>query len=343
MKRDNKIMGTMRIGLIGEYAENLDEGMKNLAVHLAYELSKRHEVLPLDTRNLFLRSFWRYIKKFNPQMIHYVPGPSIKSLMIVKTIGLYCNNAKTVMSATHPSSFSFSKKLVPLLRPDLMLTQSYETEKMFNAMGCKTEFLPNGVNTEKFVPVSEDIKDKLRKKYGLDKEKFIILHVGSIRRRRNIHVLNRIQHGENNQVIIVGSVSMPMEHGVYKGLIENGCIVWKTYCGSVEEIYALSDCYIFPTINKLGSVEMPFSVMEAMSCNLPVLSTKFGALTKVFKEGDGLIFVDKEEDFVDELEKIKNANMKIKTREKVLPYSWGNVVGRLEEIYDEVVNEGETR
>lgn len=331
-------MGAMRIGLIGDYAENLDEGMKNLAFHLTYELSKRHQVLPLNIKKIFFRSFWRDIKKFNPQIIHYVHGPSVKSFIIVKAIAFYCGDTKTVMSATHPTPFSFSKKIIPLLKPDLILTQSYETEKMFINLGCKTEFLPNGINTKRFVPVSEDNKDKLREKYGLDKGKFIILHVGSVRQRRNIQVLNRIQRKENNQVLIVGSTSTLMEQGVYKSLIENGCIVWRTYCESIEEIYALSDCYVFPVINKLGSVEMPLSVLEAMSCNLPVISTKFGALSRVFKEGDGLTFVDNEEGFIGEWEKSKNTDVKIKTREKVLPYSWENVGKNLDKLYTEVVN-----
>ena len=164
------------------------------------------------------------------------------------------------------------------------------------------------------------------------------MHVGSVRQRRNIQVLNRIQRKENNQVLIVGSTSTLMEQGVYKSLIENGCIVWRTYCESIEEIYALSDCYVFPVINKLGSVEMPLSVLEAMSCNLPVISTKFGALSRVFKEGDGLTFVDNEEGFIGEWEKSKNTDVKIKTREKVLPYSWENVGKKLDKIYTEVVN-----
>ena len=67
---------------------------------------------------------------------------------------------------------------------------------------------------------------------------------------------------------------------------------------NIEEVYALSDCYVFPTppMNKINSIEIPLSVLEAMACNLSVITTKFGALPKVFEEGDGLIFVDDGED-----------------------------------------------
>ena len=82
---------------------------------------------------------------------------------------------------------------------------------------------------------------------------------------------------------------------------------------------------------------MPLSVLESMSCNLPVITTKFGALPKVFEEGDGLFFVENEREIFMVLEKIKNTNMKVKTREKVLPYSWENIGKRLEKIYSNLI------
>lgn len=57
------------------------------------------------------------------------------------------------------------------------------------------------------------------------------------------------------------------------------------------------------------------SVLEAMSCNLPVISTRFGALTRVFSEDNGLFFVGNNE-FDQIIKKIKNDNIEIKTREK---------------------------
>ena len=88
--------------------------------------------------------------------------------------------------------------------------------------------------------------------------------------------------------------------------------------------------------NVADCIEMPLSVLEAMSCNLPVISTKFGALPRIFEEGDGLIFVDSEEDIIGAVKKVKNTDVNIETREKVLPYAWGNVVRWLEGIYEEL-------
>ena len=327
----------MKICLLGEYSGDFEEGMKNTTFYLSQELIKYHEVLLLNPRDIFSINFWKKIKKFNSQIIHYVPGPSVKSFVVVKALAFYCRNAKTVMSAIHPHLSSFPQKIIPLLKPDLMLVQSIDTEKMFNNLGCETKFLPSGVDVKRFVPVS--IKEKLREKYGIEKSKFVVLHAGSIKAGRGIEIFKKIQ-GEGNQVIILGNKSMGVEEQIYRSIEESGCKVWVKYFKDVEEIYALSDCYIFPTppMNKLNSIEIPLSVLEAMSCNLPVITTKFGALARIFDEGEGLLFIDKEEEFTDALEKVKTRGIKdIKTRGKVLLYSWENVCERLEKIYEGLV------
>lgn len=329
----------MRVCLLGEYSGNLDEGMRNVSFHFAKELKKRHKILILDLRDVLSKAFWKGLKNFNPEIIHYIHGPSIKSFILLKVLSFYCREAKTVMSAMHPGFSFLSKRILPIFKPDLTLVQSYETEETLKKLKCKTEFLPCGVDVERFTPVTKEAKDDLRVEYGIENEKFVILHVGSIKKGRSIQLLEKLQKW-NNQVVIVGAVSPGIEKNLISQLKESRCLVWTKYFENIEEIYALSDCYLFPTtpMNRLNAIEMPLSVLEAMSCNLPLISTKFGALTRVFKEGNGLIFVDKEEDFIITLENVKSDVIDVKTREMVLPYSWGNITKKLEKIYVKVAN-----
>lgn len=331
----------MKICLLGEYSGNLDEGMRKVSYHFAEELLKNHDALTLDLRNAFTKAFWKSIRNFNPHIIHYIHGPSVKSFILLKLISFYCRDAKTVMSAMHPGFSFLSKRVIPMFKPVRVLVQSLETEEKFKKLRCKTEFLPCGIDVKKFKPVTVKIKEELREKYGVNKEKFVILHIGSIKEGRNVQLMEKLQKENNqNQVLIVGAISTGIEKNLIPQLKKSGCLVWTKYFKNVEEIYALSDCYVFPTpsMNKINSIEIPLSVLEAMSCNLPVITTKFGALPRVFEGEYGLFFVENEDDFFTALGEIKNG-IKVKTREKVLPYSWENVVKRLEGIYERLVED----
>ena len=328
----------MKICLLGEYAGNLDEGMRKVSYHFAEELLKYHDVLTLDLRNAFTKAFWKSIKDFNPDIIHYIHGPSIKSFVFLKFSSLCYHNAKSVMSAMHPDFSFLSKRFIPLLKPDLILTQSYEMEKMFKELGFVTEFLPCGVDIKRFKPVTEEDKEDLRAKYEINKDKFVILHVGSIKDGRNVQLMEKL-HKRNIQAVIVGAVSTGINKSLIQHLKEAGCLVLPEYFKNIEEIYALSNCYIFPTRpeNRFNSIEIPLSVLEAMSCNLPVVTTKFGALPRIFGENDSFVFVDNDDDFINKLEKIKIRSIEIKTREMVLQYSWENIGKKLGAIYGRVI------
>ena len=325
----------MKICLVAHFKDNPvrgDIGTKNVAYYLAKELSKRHEILQIDVRGI---NSWRKIKAFKPQIIHLILGPSTLGFIAAKAISLYSPQAKVIMSAPNPSFMPF-KRIISFLKPDLILAQSLESEKMFKNLGLRTKFLPNGVDIEKFTPIPNTFKEELRRKYGLDK-KFVILHVGPIIKARGVGFLKELQNDEN-QIVIVGRE--PKDMDLYKSLKKGGCFVWVKRFVNIEELYALSDCYIFPTPpgNKRASIELPLSVLEAMSSNLPVITTRFGALPRIFDDGDGLFFVEKEEDFYKGLEEVKNGAMEIKTREKILPYSWENIMERLERIYNELLH-----
>lgn len=331
----------MRICILGDFSGNHDEGMKNVAFQLAKGLSKDYKVLTLNIKDIFKINFWKKLNAFNPQIFHYTQGPTIFSLIILKIMSLRFSDSKTVISAihTHPHLFSFLRILIPLFKPDLVLVQSHETEKLFVDSGCKTKFLPNGINLEKFRPISIDTKKNLRMKYGIDLQKFVILHVGTIKKGRNIQVLKDLQKGDY-QVLIVGTTTIPVEKDVQHDLEKSGCLIWIKYFQNINEIYALSDCYVFPVppTNRLDCIELSLSDIEAMACNLPVISTKFGGLTRIFDEGDGLILIDNDSDIYKALKIIQSGTIQIKTREKVLAYSWENIIEELKSAYSSLAD-----
>lgn len=323
----------MRICVVGDFSNNHDEGFKNIAFYLTKEISKKHEVLKLNIKKIYTLEFWRELKKFNPQLIHHLTAPTVYSFIVLKLISTQCKNAKTIMSSLHPQLFQLSEKLIPYVKPDLMLIQSQEDKIRFEKLGVSVKFLPNGVDNQKFIPVSQEIKIELRKKYGIDKEKFTILHVGHIRLVRNLQILPNIVE-KTDQVLIVASTYMKLDTSIYNDLKNAGCIIWLGYLESIEEIYSMCDCYVFP-VSKKHSILTPLSVLEAMSCNIPVITNKFAGLETFFNEGDGLYFAEREEDFINLINDLKNLKSeKVENRKKISSFSWISIAKQMDEIYE---------
>jgi hypothetical protein len=59
----------------------------------------------------------------------------------------------------------------------------------------------------------------------------------------------------------------------------------------------LADVYVFPNFvdredTILSAIDIPLSVPGAMSCNLPVITTRFGGLDRLLEDRSGLFFVE---------------------------------------------------
>ena len=333
----------MRICIIGEFRPVMDEGYINISTSLSNELVKSHEVIKLNPWLPYSAGFWHVLGQRCPDIIHYITAPSIFSFWVLRLLKLRWRKARTIMSALHPDGFSLQRnitfrKSILTCKPDLILTHSKKMGEMFTSFGYKTGFLANGVNSEKFQPCSPQLKKQLRRKYGIEEDKFIILHVGHIKRDRNVQFFRQIQNPQNQVLIVGSSYRGGGDEKLIRELRSYGCMVWLDYYPNIEELYALADCYVFPA-EEDGCLLLPLSVMEAMACNIPVVTTIFGALPDIFGEGEGLFYADKESDFIKILESIRKDEVEINTRQKVLPYTWENITRELDGIYTRVVSE----
>jgi len=127
----------MKICLLGEYSGELDEGMRKVSSYFAEALKEKNQVLTLDLRNIFTKDLWKDVKRFNPEIIHYIHGSSIKSFILLKLISLYCRDAKTVISAMHPSFSILFKRFISLFKPDMMGEVNISEIKMERRINAK--------------------------------------------------------------------------------------------------------------------------------------------------------------------------------------------------------------
>ena len=117
-------------------------------------------------------------------------------------------------------------------------------------LNVKCDFLPFGVNLNKFKPTDNNFKKKLRLKYGLEISKKTYVHVGQITLKRNIQILKYLK-SPNTQVLLVGSSSSeslnyPHDSNLIKHLEDKGIKIILDYLPDIEEVYQLADCYVFP-------------------------------------------------------------------------------------------------
>ena len=92
---------------------------------------------------------------------------------------------------------------------------------------------------------------------------------------------------------------------------DSGIIIYNHFFSKIQEIYQLSDIYVFPVEKNTGSIGMPLSVLEARGCGIPVLTTDYGCLKTFLNDDFNGIFYSKSSDFLVSVNNIKsklNAN-----------------------------------
>jgi len=318
-----------------------DEGMKNLGFQLSRQLAYTNQVSEYTPQEFTSPLIINRLRSMKPEIIHYIPGPTIRSLVILKICKLILPKAYTVASASKPFFSSSQIKLLNLFKPDIVLTQDPTWEQTFIEKKIKTRFLAIGVDKHTFKPIETSEKVEIRKSFSLPFNKKILFHAGHIRNNRNLEVLMDIQKKTDWQVVVAASSALEKDEPLFENLKKNGVLVINRYIENIEKLYACSDAYIFPTLpsfglpteyNQIGVIDMPLSVLEAMATNLPVITTKFPSLSRVFSEDNGYCYFDGT--FAGFKEKETQLLGLTNNREKVSKYDWGSVASDLINIYE---------
>lgn len=139
----------------------------------------------------------------------------------------------------------------------------------------KVTYIPNFVCDKQFYPMEESTKKDLREKYGLNKEKFTVLCVGQLQRRKGIFDFIQIaKEMPHMQFVWAGGFSFGKMTDGYKEIkevVENPPDNLK-FLGIIEresmnEIYNLGDVMFLPSFEEL----FPMTILESMNCRTPIL------------------------------------------------------------------------
>lgn len=273
------------------------------------------------------------LAELDPQLIVYIPSASGTAFAFwrARMLKRYAPQALVAMVAVQPRYHSiFGRLMVSEMGPDKVFAQSRDMIRYMEWLGKPAQFVPSGVDLERFRPVTPDRKRELREKHGLPLDDYLVLHVGHLKPGRNVELLAKCR--DVATPVLVCGKSMGSDLDLWQKLIEAGVMVIDSYVQEIEEIYQACDAYVFPTREEDSAMDFPLSVLEAMACNLPVVAYPFGGLPLAFEPGEGLVFVESDEAMVAAVESVRR--IPASTRMKAEPYSWAKVAGRMLELME---------
>ena len=157
----------------------------------------------------------------------------------------------------------------------------------------KIHLIPNSVDTSRFTPVASSQKTGLRTKLNLSQNATIVIYTGRLVSYKGLPLLLKVwkdlqREHENILLILAGTGGLDIhncendlrEFVKTNGLDEN--VLFTGNVNNVHEYLQASDFFVFPTENDA----FPSSIVEAMACGLPVITTPVGAIKTIISDGE---------------------------------------------------------
>lgn len=258
---------------------------------LSYDRRPDWSDMHLQLNKLFLNPrLWRILRSRRDPVL-YIPFASNTraSALRLCMLSLVCRKRlKALFALRHPMD-GLTRWFLRRSGAQIITLSGDSCEYYTREIGAAVH-IKAGVDTKRFTPVSAEKKAELREKYGVAPGKKALLHVGHLRRGRNVQAL--LQVGGDYHVFLAVS-SVTQVDAELRRLLEArpNTTVIDAYLPNVEELYQMADVYLFPVVAQENCIDLPLSVMEAASCNLPVVTTEYGEL-KAFQGEAGFAFLE---------------------------------------------------
>jgi glycosyltransferase involved in cell wall biosynthesis len=228
----------------------------------------------------------------------------------LKILNYFSNRNLTILIALQPKPLKkWQLNIIKWLKPNFGFTPSKILSRTWKELGIDHELIPLLTDLDIFQPVKHTFdKKKLREKYGFPADKIIISHMGHLNEGRNLRSLIPLVE-KGLKVIVVISSSTPLDalgkNNLREDLTKSGITIIQKYIDNIQEIYQLSDIYIFPVKKVNSSIGLPLSVLEARSCGIPVITTDYGSIYHFLKNDFGGILYSEPDDFVHAYERLE--------------------------------------
>lgn len=327
--------------MAGDFSANYDEGYKNVAHRLAERLARLHDVTRVNVKGTRSGRFWRSVLAARPDVIHILGQPTTQSILLARILSVLCGTSAVVLSALRAEGYLEGLKdggrlgnVVSRLQPSRVVVQSTAAARAFEALGWRPALVPNGVDLDRFRPLSRSAKESVRNRWGVEPQAQLVLHVGHLTPERNVEVLAGLCR-PGRHVLLVASTYMPPSSTISAQLRRAGVEVAEGYVPEIEGLIAAADCYVFPTPPR-STISMPLSVLEAMACDVPVVTTRAPGIAHFLGPSPSLRFADSEEELRVAVDAALSDPRVLGNRADVSRFSWDRVAQDLDRLYTEV-------
>jgi glycosyltransferase involved in cell wall biosynthesis len=334
-----------RICLISESLwPPFNEGMKVFVWHLARYLAARYDFLGVTnqgadqpelkvlrigfTKTMRSPELARLLKKFSPETLVYLPQASVTTNSFLRAWKLQrlLPAASLILIGLQARRHSLlARWLLPHLRIGTLLVQGHAAAAYFTRLGLTPHLIPSGVDVEKYHPVTPARKQALRRKYAIPPGVFLLSHVGHLRSTRNTDVLIQAGRLPKTHILMIASDHATPDLALKRSLQQAGIDVRDDYYENIEEIYQMSDAYLFPVTDEHGAIGMPLTILEALACDTPVISSRFGDLQQVLPASPAICFFSDFAGLTQARTALARGVKKGLARKLALPYAWDKV------------------
>lgn len=322
--------------------ETADEGALKVASSLARRLRQCDDHTLVVTYNrkpawsdvhlqlnkLFLnRTLFKILRRRHDPVL-YIPFASntlASALRLCVLSAMGRRRVRALFALRHPMN-GLTRRLLRLSKAEI-LTLSAESREYFTREVGQAVQLKAGVDMKRFTPVSAERKAELQEKYGVAPGKKALLHVGHLNPGRNVQALLNVS-GDYHVFLVVSTVTQADEALRRQLEARPHTTIIDHFLPDVHQLYQMADVYLFPVLEKEHCIDLPLSVIEAASCNCPIVTTAYGELT-AFQGEAGFAFMDGSSGEIAAALDRMSAMKDCENRAAVKEYDWDRAVAQL--------------
>lgn len=198
-----------------------------------------------------------------------------------------------------------------------------------------------GVDTEKFRPITEEIKHELRREKGYQEDDFIMFYAAEFNKNKNqqllIKVMGQIKEKISNARLLLAGEGELEEYcrNLAVQLEVDKMVEFLGYRNDIAEILPMCDLAVASSIRE----GLPVNIMEGMACGLPVIASSNRGHCELVTDGvNGFIINNSDLLFSERiLELYKNPEQRLemgkKSVQKVIKYEQRKVNQEMGIIY----------